>query len=313
MISMTYYSNHGTSLCIYASMKENFIMVALKRKGQWDQKMGDRKVGKGVAAFTLSVYQETHKVLTTKQTCLVHFYNNTPSSTSVSSSIWSSLLSFSLYFVTLYWHCTSTLFNVGSKMHPYKVKSMPWPSSHGGLYIYATALADHTVPQGHSSQLVQPLGGRARLELGYIQEAFMELVGEVPINRFQNGYMITQRNEPGGLDPHPSDAVVVREALEQGDTNYKALVEIFVWRKSSQILLMKQDYGARFRRQMDQDIINIEPPHPYQKVNKLIGDCVQVGIKEGYLLNDVGVADTSSIDGIPQGTSCGCQPTYSQV
>lgn len=94
----------------------------------------------------------------------------------------------------------------------------------------------------------------------------MELVGEVPINRFQNGYMISQTNEPGGLDPHPSDAVVVREALEQGDTNYKVLVEIFVWRKSSQILLMKQDYGARFRRQMDQDIINIEPPHPYQKI-----------------------------------------------
>ena len=72
----------------------------------------------------------------------------------------------------------------------------------------------------------------------------------------------------GGLDySQPSDAVVVRKALEQRDTNYQAVVEIFVGRKSCQILLMKQDYGARFRRQMDQDIINIEPPHPYQKVS----------------------------------------------
>lgn len=81
--------------------------------------------------------------------------------------------------------------------------------------------------------------------------------------------MMSQRKEAaGGIESDPSDAVVVRKALEERDTDYMALVEIFVGRKSSQILVMKQDYGARFRRQMDQDIINIDPPHPYQKVIK---------------------------------------------
>lgn len=90
----------------------------------------------------------------------------------------------------------------------------------------------------------------------------MEMVGKGPMTVLQN----------------QSDAVVVRKALEQGDANYKAMMEIFVGRKSSQILLMKQDYKARFRRQMEQDIISIEPPHPYQKVIKLLRRLLKCGV-----------------------------------
>lgn len=76
------------------------------------------------------------------------------------------------------------------------------------------------------------------------------------------------------LDPHERDAVVAREALDGdeqeggggGGANYKALVEIFVGRKSSHVLLIKQAYQKKFRRRLDQDIINMEPPHPFQRI-----------------------------------------------
>ncbi|KAI9093608.1 hypothetical protein K1719_027057 [Acacia pycnantha] len=68
------------------------------------------------------------------------------------------------------------------------------------------------------------------------------------------------------LNPHDRDATFAVEALRQDDTNFKALVEIFVGRKSSHILLIKQAYLKRFRRNLDQDIIYLDPPHPFQKI-----------------------------------------------
>ncbi|KAJ0013169.1 hypothetical protein Pint_20064 [Pistacia integerrima] len=88
--------------------------------------------------------------------------------------------------------------------------------------------------------------------------------------------MGSQRNEGSGLllpaamvDSHERDAIVAREALEQGDVNFKALVEIFVGRKSSHIVLIKQAYQKLYKRQLDQDIVRIEPSHPYQKGVKI--------------------------------------------
>ncbi|XP_031258651.1 annexin A3-like [Pistacia vera] len=85
--------------------------------------------------------------------------------------------------------------------------------------------------------------------------------------------MGSQRNEGSGLllpaamvDSHERDAIVAREALEQGDVNFKALFEIFVGRKSSHIVLIKQAYQKLYKRQLDQDIVRIEPSHPYQKI-----------------------------------------------
>ncbi|CAK9181053.1 unnamed protein product [Ilex paraguariensis] len=68
------------------------------------------------------------------------------------------------------------------------------------------------------------------------------------------------------LNPNERDAIVSREALEQSDINYKALIEIFVGRKSSHVALIQQAYQTRFRRLLDQDIITIEPPNPYKKI-----------------------------------------------
>ncbi|OMO67917.1 Annexin [Corchorus capsularis] len=130
---------------------------------------------------------------------------------------------------------------------------------------------------GRLNQLIRALASRTQLECRRIRETYKEMYGEDLISLLQKTN--SQRNEPGGvspktcaalslwmLDPHERDATVAREAIQQDDTNYKALVEIFLGRKSSHIALIKQAYQLKYKRQLDQDIVNIEPPHPYQKI-----------------------------------------------
>ncbi|GAB4857219.1 hypothetical protein Ancab_015127 [Ancistrocladus abbreviatus] len=66
------------------------------------------------------------------------------------------------------------------------------------------------------------------------------------------------------------DAMIARDALlEQsggGEGSYRALVEIFVGRKSSHVALVKRAYQTRFRRHLDQDIASLDTPHPYQRI-----------------------------------------------
>lgn len=116
----------------------------------------------------------------------------------------------------------------------------------------------------------------------------MELYGEDPFLGFQNSI---HRNDPLissstnrnsntssmaalGLamllkNPHQRDADVAREALEENEVNYRALMEIFTCRKSSHVALIRQAYLTKFRRHLDNDISSIEPPHPCQKVRKI--------------------------------------------
>lgn len=69
------------------------------------------------------------------------------------------------------------------------------------------------------------------------------------------------------LDPHERDAVLAHDAIKQDEPNYRVLVEIFTGRKSSHIELIKRAYLAKFRRQLEQDMVNTEPPHPFQRVS----------------------------------------------
>ncbi|KAF3441168.1 hypothetical protein FNV43_RR15080 [Rhamnella rubrinervis] len=136
---------------------------------------------------------------------------------------------------------------------------------------------------GRLSQLVRALVTRTRLERQQIRETYKALYGEDLVNRLQKEAEMSSSNNRNEafvvspklcaalsmfmLEPHERDAVVAREALQQSDqTNYKALVEIFVGRKSSQIFVTKQAYQTRYRRKLDQDIANIEPPNSYQKI-----------------------------------------------
>jgi hypothetical protein len=68
------------------------------------------------------------------------------------------------------------------------------------------------------------------------------------------------------LEPADRDAVMAREAVEDGMTvaGYRTLVEVFTRRKQNQLFFTKQAYMARFRRNLEQDMV-AEPSHPYQR------------------------------------------------
>lgn len=130
---------------------------------------------------------------------------------------------------------------------------------------------------GESNHLVQALSSRTQLECRKIREKYKEMYGEDLIQGLLNNS--SQRNKPrispetcAGLsmlmlNPHERDADAAREALDrQSGINYKALVEVFVGRKSSHFLLIQQAYQTKFKRQLDQDIISIEPSNPYQRI-----------------------------------------------
>lgn len=134
------------------------------------------------------------------------------------------------------------------------------------------------------THLAPALAIKTQIEKKQIREKYMEMYGEDLINCLQK--RTTQLAKSGGdetgvssgaagaalalwmLDPIERDAVVAREALDQkSETNYRAVVEMFVGRKSSQVVLIKQVYRAKFGRVVDQDVLCIEPPHdPYKKI-----------------------------------------------
>ncbi|XP_020221733.1 annexin A13 [Cajanus cajan] len=128
---------------------------------------------------------------------------------------------------------------------------------------------------GGMSQLIPSLARLTHLERQQLRETFKELYGEDLIRHFERYEEVFSSSSSSMncsalslwmLDPHDRDAVVAREALQQHETNFKALVEILVGRKSSHVLLITQAYQKMFRRPLDQDIINLDPPHPFQKI-----------------------------------------------
>ncbi|XP_027357203.1 annexin A13-like [Abrus precatorius] len=125
---------------------------------------------------------------------------------------------------------------------------------------------------GALSQLIQSLACLTQLERQQLRETYKAVYGEDLIShlqRYEDVFSSTMKCSALSLwmlDPHERDAIVAREALQQDETNFKALVEIFVGRKSSHVLLITQAYHNRFRRLLDQDIINLDPPHPFQKI-----------------------------------------------
>ncbi|KAJ1375895.1 Annexin [Sesbania bispinosa] len=124
---------------------------------------------------------------------------------------------------------------------------------------------------GGLSQLIPSLACLTQLERQQLRETYKAVYGEDLISylqRYEDGFssMKCSALSLWMLGPHERDAVVAREALQQDETNFKALVEIFVGRKSSHVALITQAYQKMFRRQLDQDIINLDTPHPFQKI-----------------------------------------------
>ncbi|KAI8562758.1 hypothetical protein RHMOL_Rhmol03G0059900 [Rhododendron molle] len=120
---------------------------------------------------------------------------------------------------------------------------------------------------GNLSHLTQALATKSQIQRTQIREKYMEMYSEDLINclRMRTTQLAkSEGNELGEsssatagsalalwmLDPVERDAVVAREALDQKSeiTNFRALVEMFVGRKSSHVVLIKQVYQVRFGR-----------------------------------------------------------------
>ncbi|KAK9096580.1 hypothetical protein Sjap_022077 [Stephania japonica] len=86
------------------------------------------------------------------------------------------------------------------------------------------------------------------------------------LNNYHGNHEICNALSLWLLDQHERDALMAKEAFENSETNCKALVEIYTGRKSSHLLLIKQVYQTKYRMQLDQDILNSELPHSYQKI-----------------------------------------------
>ncbi|XP_052174645.1 annexin Gh1-like [Diospyros lotus] len=122
------------------------------------------------------------------------------------------------------------------------------------------------------------LASRTQEERRQIRETYSQMYGNDLLD-------CLQKNEPAAsprlcsvlslwlLDPVELDAALAMEALDhrQGFVNYRTLVEIFAGRKSTHVALLKQAYQKKFRRQLDQDIVSAEPPHPFQKILMALG------------------------------------------
>lgn len=129
------------------------------------------------------------------------------------------------------------------------------------------------------NHFIEGLASLSQLDCRKIREKYKEMYGEDLVQSLGNRTR-SQRNETkisdescAGLcmlvlNPHERDAITAKDALDQqSGVNYKALIEVFVGRKSSHILLIQQAYQKKFKRQLDHDIISIEPSHPYQRVS----------------------------------------------
>ncbi|KAK9162776.1 hypothetical protein Syun_003678 [Stephania yunnanensis] len=121
--------------------------------------------------------------------------------------------------------------------------------------------------------LAQAMAHRTSYERQQIRETYKAMYGEDLVDRLQktllnnyDGNEICNALSLWLLNQHERDALIAKEAFENGETNYKALVEIYTGRKSSHLLLIKQVYHTKYRMQLDQDILNSEPPHSYQKI-----------------------------------------------
>ncbi|KAJ0480733.1 putative Annexin superfamily [Helianthus annuus] len=127
---------------------------------------------------------------------------------------------------------------------------------------------------GNSSLLVQVFACQLTPhECQRTREKYMEMYGEDLFDRLQNKiYGHTSRActilSLLMLNPHERDAIVAQKAIfkDKDGVNYKALIEIYVGKKSSHFFLIQQAYQSKFRRHLDQDIMSIEPPHSYQKI-----------------------------------------------
>ncbi|KAM0827062.1 hypothetical protein ACQ4PT_068431 [Festuca glaucescens] len=104
-----------------------------------------------------------------------------------------------------------------------------------------------------------------------IKAAYRAMFGEDLVARLQKTLAADQDNELCNLlylwmlDPSERDAIMARDAIKSAATDYRVLVEIFTRRKQEQLFFTKQAYLARFKKNLEHDLVT-EPSHPYQRL-----------------------------------------------
>lgn len=127
---------------------------------------------------------------------------------------------------------------------------------------------------GSLSHLIPSFSSLTHSQRQQLRDTYKALYGEdliICLHRYESGLFSSSSTKCSVfslwmLGPHHRDATLSKQALQQDDPDFKVILEIFVGRKSSHIALIKQAYHKIFTRQLDQDIINLDPPHPFQKV-----------------------------------------------
>lgn len=128
--------------------------------------------------------------------------------------------------------------------------------------------------RGGLSTLVRTLATRTtQIQRREIRETYKAMYGEDLLSHLQRlkieskfSYKACEALFLWMSEPWERDACLAKDAIEGNEIDYNALVEIFVAKKSSHVVMVKQAYQTRYKRQLDQDIICLEPPHPCQKV-----------------------------------------------
>uniref|UniRef100_A0ACD5XM00 Uncharacterized protein n=1 Tax=Avena sativa TaxID=4498 RepID=A0ACD5XM00_AVESA len=120
-------------------------------------------------------------------------------------------------------------------------------------------------------RLSRLLARRSPSERQQIRATYREMFGEDLVARLQKTLAADQDNELCDLlylwmlDPAERDAAMARDAIESAATDYRVLVEIFTRRKQEQLFFTKQAYLARYKKNLEQDMVT-EPSHPYQRL-----------------------------------------------
>lgn len=121
-------------------------------------------------------------------------------------------------------------------------------------------------------RLIRYLAHRSAPERQQIKATYRTMFGEDPVGRLHKTLTANQDNELCNLlylwmlDLAERDAIMARDAIESGAAaDYRALVEIFTRRKQDQLFFTKQAYLARFKKNLEQDMVT-DPSHPYQRL-----------------------------------------------
>ncbi|KAM0879835.1 hypothetical protein ACQ4PT_033976 [Festuca glaucescens] len=125
-------------------------------------------------------------------------------------------------------------------------------------------------------RLSRLLAHRSPSERQQIKAVYRAMFGEDFVARLQKNLAADQDNELCNLlylwmlDPAERDGIMARDAIESAMIDYRVLVEIFTRRKQEQLFFTKQAYLARFKKNLEHDLVT-EPSHPYQRLLVALG------------------------------------------